>query len=69
MVDYSGKVAVPIAILLNAVSWLGKLEINQYLTVLVSLFSLVYLAIKIYDQWLSARIKRKQLKDLQEPKE
>ncbi len=62
MVDYSGKIAVPLAILLNIGRWVGQLQINQWLTIGVSLFSLIYLFIKIYDGWLGIKIKKEDLK-------
>lgn len=51
------------AIFLNIINWLFNANVNQFLTIIISLLSCTWIILKIIDQNLSIKIKKKKLKD------
>jgi hypothetical protein len=47
------------ALFLNIKDWVTSLDVNVVLTLTISTLSIIYLIMKIYDQWLTTRQKKK----------
>jgi len=54
-----GWASTIIAIWLNLFSWLESINFNQAITIVISLLSAVFLCMKIYDQYLITKARRK----------
>lgn len=58
----SGWFSTFLAIWLNMVSWLTEISFNQALTVIISLLSALFLLMKIYDQYLVTKERKRKNK-------
>ena len=70
ILDVSGKTFVSLAVVMNVLIWIGKMDINMLLTVILSILGVVYFLVKIYIGWLkskdvkmSIKLKEKELTD------
>lgn len=55
----TGWISTFLAVWFNLVSWLTEVHFNQCLAVLISILSIVFLFMKIYDQFLITKKRRK----------
>mgnify|MGYP005998701385 CR=1 FL=1 len=63
LVDTGGQLTFLAAIFLNVFKYFSVININTVLTMLVTLAGLIYMSLKIYNQILELRERKKRLKD------
>jgi len=62
IINSSGWISTFLAIGFNLINWMAKINFNQYITVIISVLSAVFLSMKIYDQYLITK-ERKRIKN------
>lgn len=55
------SVVIP-AFALNIKSWFFGASFNQFLTILLTVFSILFLIMKMYDQYITTKLKRQKMK-------
>ena len=58
----SGWISTFLAVWFNIGNWMTEINFNQVLTVVISVLSVVFLVMKMYDQFLITRQRRKDVK-------
>lgn len=51
------------AVYINLSAWMLNLEVNKLLTVVISIMSIAFLAMKMYDQYLVTKARKKESHD------
>ncbi len=59
IINGSGWLFTTLSVGFNMFNWLAEVNLNQLATVIISLLSIVFLSMKIYDQFLITRDRKR----------